>query len=114
VLMGNDMGYEARMKHVRASVRLNSRVPLIWSGRRRAGAQRSRVHGGRQPERMPGDGAAGFAVGQRLRLLNKVTGRQSEAILIWRGHEAAPAGSWGLNCTSRRKIFGVLNSKCSS
>jgi len=51
----------------------------------------------------------GFPVGQKLKLLNSVNGRVSEATLIWRGHEGrtgwelglelhnAPAEFWGLD-----------------
>jgi PilZ domain-containing protein len=51
----------------------------------------------------------GFAVGQKMKLLNSVNGRVSEATLIWRGHEGrtgwelglelvnAPAEFWGVD-----------------
>jgi len=38
----------------------------------------------------------GFAVGQRLRLLNKVNGQTAEAVLIWRGHEGRAGWELGL------------------
>ena len=97
MLMGNDMGYEARMKHLRASVRLNSRVPLIleWT----EGGQEHSEAGYTvdvSPKGCLAMALQGFAIGQRLRLLNKVTGRRSEAILIWRGHEGRTGWELGL------------------
>jgi len=38
----------------------------------------------------------GFAVGQKMRLVNKVTGLVSEAVLIWRGHEGRTGWELGL------------------
>ena len=36
----------------------------------------------------------GLVVGQRLRLRNRVNGQETDAILIWRGHEGR--GGWEL------------------
>jgi PilZ domain len=95
VLMGTS--YEARMQQLRAGVRLNSHVPLVveWT----EGGQKH-TEAGYTVDVSPKGCLAivpqGFAVGQRLRLLNKVTGRESEAILIWRGHEGRRGWELGL------------------
>jgi hypothetical protein len=85
------------MQHLRASVRLNSRVPLVveWT----EGGQTHSETGYTvdvSPKGCLAMVPQGFAVGQKLKLLNKVTGKESQAILIWRGHEGRKGWELGL------------------
>ena len=85
------------MQQLRASVRLNSRVPLVveWT----EGGQKHSEAGFTMDVSPKGCLALvpqGFAVGQRLRLLNKVNGQTAEAVLIWRGHEGRAGWELGL------------------
>jgi len=47
----------------------------------------------------------GFAVGQRLRLVNKVTGLKCEALLVWRGHEGRTGWELGLELQAPPQDF---------
>jgi hypothetical protein len=47
----------------------------------------------------------GFAVGQKMKLLNSVTGRVSEATLIWRGHEGRTGWELGLELANAGAEF---------
>jgi hypothetical protein len=106
VLPGNNSSYEARMQHLRASVRLNSRVPLLveWT---EDGQMHSEA--GYTMDVSPKGCLAivpqGFAVGQKLRLRNKVTGKEADAVLIWRGHEGRAGWELGLQLESASHDF---------
>ena len=87
--------FEQRMKHLRAGVRLNSRVAVAveWteSGRTlRAEGYTVDV----SPKGCLAVFPQGFTVGQRLRLINLTNQRVSESVLVWRGHEGR--GGWEL------------------
>jgi hypothetical protein len=95
VALLNDTSYEARMKHIRAGVRLNSRVSVAveWTEEGRT----LRVEGYTvdiSPKGCLAVVPQGFAVGQKLRLVNLVNNNVSEAVLVWRGHEGR--GGWEL------------------
>ena len=97
MLTGQNSSYEERMQHLRASVRLNSRVPLLvkWT----EGGQMHSEAGYTMDVSPKGCLAIvplGFAVGQKLRLRNKVNGQEADAILIWRGHEGRAGWELGL------------------
>ena len=61
----------------------------------------------------------GFAVGQKMRLKNGSNQRESEAVLIWRGHEGRtgwelgveldhpPADFWGWSFRERQRNFRI-------
>jgi hypothetical protein len=106
VLTGNNTSYEARMQQIRASVRLNSRVPLVveWT---EGGQQHSET--GYTMDVSPKGCLAivpqGFAVGQKLRLKNKVNGNEADAVLIWRGHEGRAGWELGLELQSSSHDF---------
>jgi hypothetical protein len=95
VLSEAKTNFEGRTGHQRATVRLNSRVPLglEWS---EGGQQHSET--GYTVDVSPKGCLAivpqGFVVGQKLRVVNKVNGNASDAVLIWRGHEGR--GGWEL------------------
>jgi len=102
--------FEARMKHLRAGVRLNSRVAVAveWTdtGRRlRAEGYTLDI----SPKGCLAIIPQGFTVGQRLRLINLTNQNACETVLVWRGHEGrtgwelglelqgAPSDFWGLD-----------------
>ena len=96
-LWRDEAGTDSRMKQLRAGVRLNSRVAVAveWN----EGGQTLRAEGYTVDIGQKGCLAVvpqGFPVGQRLRLVNLVNSSQSEAVLIWRGHEGRTGWELGL------------------
>ena len=93
--MPNELSYETRTKRMRAGVRLNSRVRVAveW-----AEAGRTLRAEGYTMDIGPKGCLAvvpqGFAVGQRLRLINLINKNECDAVLVWRGHEGR--GGWEL------------------
>jgi hypothetical protein len=97
VLTANEQGLSERMKHLRAGARVNSRVPISveWT---EANARHS-VTGWTVDIGAKGCLAIvpqGFAIGQRLRLVNLVNKNAVDAVLIWRGHEGRTGWELGL------------------
>jgi hypothetical protein len=97
VTLLNNVGSEARMKHIRAGVRVNSRVAVAveWTESGRA----LRAEGCTvdiSPKGCLAIIPQGFAVGQRLRLVNLTNDHTCEAVLIWRGHEGRSGWELGL------------------
>jgi hypothetical protein len=87
----------ARNEHLRSSVRLNSRVPVMVEWMEDGQLHReSGVTMDVSPKGCLAIVPQGFAVGQKMRLVNKVTGLVSEAVLIWRGHEGRTGWELGL------------------
>lgn len=91
----NDTSNEARMKRLRAGVRVNSRVSVAveWT----ESGKTLRAEGYTvdiSPKGCLAVVPQGFAVGQRLRLINLVNQNVSEAVLVWSGHEGR--GGWEL------------------
>lgn len=90
--------FEGRSEeHLRSVVRVNSRVPVAveWT----EGEQKRRVEGVTMDVSVKGCMAVvpqALAIGQRLRLVNKITGQGAEAVLIWRGHECRTGWELGL------------------
>jgi hypothetical protein len=95
VTLLNDTSYEARMKRLRAGVRVNSRVSVAieWT----EGGRTLRTEGYTVDISPKGCLAVlpqGFAVGQKLRLVNLVNNNVSVAVLVWCAHEER--GGWEL------------------
>ena len=87
--------FEPKGKEIRGVSRLNSRVRLAIEGTE--GGQTVRAEGYTKDISAKGCLAVvphGFAVGQKVRVINLVNQNASDAYLIWRGHEG-PAG-WEL------------------
>jgi len=102
--------FEQRMKHIRAGIRLNSRVAVAveW-------AEDGRSHRAEgytvdiSPKGCLAIFPQGFTVGQKLRLINLTNQHVCDSILVWRGHEGRsgwelglelqkmPADFWGLD-----------------
>ena len=90
-------GSGVRNEHLRSSVRLNSRVPVMVEWMEDGQLHReSGVTMDVSPKGCLAIVPQGFAVGQKMRLVNKVTGLVSEAVLIWRGHEGRTGWELGL------------------
>lgn len=104
--LANEVSYEARMKHLRAAARLNSRIAIAieWTedGRTlRAEGYTVDV----SPKGCLAIIPQGFAVGQRLRVINLVNKNAGEAVLIWRGHEGRAGWELGLELQGRAEDF---------
>jgi hypothetical protein len=106
VPIASDTSFEKRYAHMRASVRLNSRVAIAveWSedGRNlRAEGYTVDV----SPRGCLAIVPQGFAVGQKLKLINLANKTASEAILIWRGHEGRSGWELGLEIQGTPEDF---------
>jgi hypothetical protein len=89
--------FEDRMKYTRAVARLNSRVSLAveWT----EDGRELRAEGFSVDVSAKGCLAIvpqGFVLGQKLRLVNLLNNRVSDAALIWRGHEGRQGWELGL------------------
>ena len=88
---------KARGEHIRAGERLNSRVELIveWveDGRTlRAKGYTVDI----SPKGCMAIVEQGLPIGQKLRVVNGVSGKTAAATLIWRGHEGRKGWELGL------------------
>jgi hypothetical protein len=106
VLTAKEQNLSERMKHLRAGARVNSRVPISveWE---EANARHS-VRGWTVDVGAKGCLAIvpqGFAIGQRLRLINLVNQNSVEAVLIWRGHEGRTGWELGLELLDANEEF---------
>jgi c-di-GMP-binding flagellar brake protein YcgR len=95
VALSQDVKFEQRARHIRSTGRLDSRVPVAVEGTDAGRPVRAEGH----TRDISRDGcmavlSKGFAVGEKVRLVNLLNQNSCEAILIWRGHEG-PAG-WEL------------------
>lgn len=92
-----DAAFDARMRQIRGTGRVNSRVAVAveWS---EAGhnlrAEGYTVDIG--PKGCLAVVPQGFTVGQRLRLVNLINQISCEAVLVWRGHEGRKGWELGL------------------
>jgi len=98
VSVSSEVNYALKMlQYMRAGARVNSRVrvQLEW---KEAGAAHS-VEGFTMdisPKGCLAIAPQGFAVGQRMRVRNLHNQKESEATLIWRGHEGRTGWELGL------------------
>jgi hypothetical protein len=95
VALLKDISYETRVRHMRSTGRLNSRmaVAVEWAD----GGKTLRAEGYTidiAPKGCLAVVPQDFAVGQRVRLVNLTNQISCEAVLIWRGHEGR--GGWEL------------------
>jgi len=94
----SDFGSGARNEHMRSVVRVNSRVPVVveWSAE---DGRTCSVEGVTMDVSVKGCmvvAAQELAIGQKLKLVNKITDMASEAVLIWRGHQGRTGWELGL------------------
>ena len=91
-------GIAAKDEHVRSVVRVNSRVPVLVEWSAEDGQARS-VEGVTMDVSVKGCmvvAAQELAIGQKLKLVNKITDMASDAVLIWRGHQGRTGWELGL------------------
>ena len=102
----NDISYATKMRHMRAGIRLNSRINL-------------RVEWKEHRQTLSADGytvdispkgclaivAQGFPLGQKMVVTNILNGKSAEAMLIWRGHEGRQGWELGLELDSPAADF---------
>jgi hypothetical protein len=97
VVLANEMSFLAQRQEVRAGARVNSRVQVAveW----REGGQTHRTEGYTvdiSPKGCLAVVPQGFAVGQKLRLINLTNQAACEAVLVWRGHQGRTGWELGL------------------
>jgi PilZ domain len=97
VALANETRLAAQMEQIRAGVRVNSRVPVAveWTeggGKHRAEGYTVDISSNGCLAVVP----QGFAVGQKLRLINLANQVGCEAVLVWRGHEGRTGWELGL------------------
>ena len=92
-----EQSFEARMKQLRAGKRVNSRVPVAieWEeSRAMHKAQGWTID--ISPKGCLAIVPQGFALGQKLDVINLVNKNACKAILVWRGHEGRAGWELGL------------------
>lgn len=104
------MSYETRMKDIRTSGRVNSRVAVAVEWNDTGSELRAE---GYTVDISPKGCLAmipqGFAVGQRLRLVNLMNQMSCEAVLVWRGHESRKGWELGLELQDPNLDFWGLD-----
>jgi PilZ domain-containing protein len=110
VALLKDASFEARMSEIRSSGRLNSRVAVAieWSDV----GQSMRAEGYTVDIGAKGCLAVvpqGFAVGQKLRLVNLINQISCDAVLVWRGHEGRTGWELGLELQEPAADFWGLD-----
>jgi hypothetical protein len=106
VAITNEAGFGTGTKHLRAGVRLNSRVPVgvEWT----EGGETRKAEGYTvdiSPKGCMAIVTQGFAVGQKMRLTNLVNGRSVDARLVWRVHEGRTGWELGLELDNSTMEF---------
>jgi len=97
VLRTDEQDFLDRMKHDRASVRLNSRVKIALKWHEAGETHRAEGYTmDISPKGCMAIVAQGFAVGQRMKLTNLVNQKVVEASVIWRGHEGRAGWELGI------------------
>jgi PilZ domain len=100
---------KARGEHLRAGIRLNSLVELTveWE----EGGKTLRAKGYTvdiSPKGCMAIVEQGLLVGQKLRVVNGMSGKTAGATLIWRGHEGRKGWEFGVELEeSARDFWGV-------
>jgi len=102
--------FDPRLRYIRGSGRLNSRVAVAveWTD----AGQALRAEGYTVDIGAKGCLAVvphGFPVGQRLRLVNLLNQISCEAVLVWRGHEGRTGWELGLELQEPSPDFWGLD-----
>jgi len=110
VALLKDASFETRMRHIRGGGRVNSRVAVAieWTDAGRS----LRAEGYTVDIGAKGCLAVvpqGFAVGQKLRLVNLINQISCEAVLVWRGHEGRTGWELGLELQEPSPDFWGLD-----
>jgi hypothetical protein len=110
VALLKDASFDSRLRDIRSSGRLNSRVAVAieWTDAGRS----LRAEGYTVDIGAKGCLAVvpqGFAVGQRMRLVNLINQISCEAVLAWRGHEGRTGWELGLELQEPSPDFWGLD-----
>ena len=93
----NGVSGDTKRREVRSSARLNSRVPVAIEWKEDGRELRSEGYTmDISPKGCLAVVPQGFALGQRLELVNLVNSNRSEVVLIWRGHQGRTGWELGL------------------
>jgi len=97
---------DASAEYLRSAVRVNSRVPIAveWT----EGSDTHRAEGATMDVSVKGCMAVvqqEFAVGQRLRIVNKVNSQTCDAVVMWRGHQGRTGWELGLELQAPPEEF---------
>ena len=97
---------KASMEHIRAGVRLNSRIELMveWE----EGGKKLTAKGYTldiSPKGCMAIVEQELPVGQKLRIVNGISGKSAAATLIWRGHEGRKGWELGLELEGMQEDF---------
>lgn len=97
---------QKRQKHIRAGVRLNSRVELTveWQESGRT-LQAAGYTVDISPKGCMAIVEQGLLVGQKLRLINRVNGNSTGARIIWKGHEGRKGWEIGMELEDGAEEF---------
>jgi hypothetical protein len=110
VALLKDMSYEARMRHMRSSGRVNSRVAVAVEWNEMGKHLRAEGHTvDISPKGCLAVIPQGFAVGQKVRLVNLMNQISCEAVLVWRGHEGPKGWELGLELQDPNLDFWGLD-----
>lgn len=106
----SEQSFETRMKQLRAGKRVNSRVPVAieWEeshARHKAQGWTIDI----SPNGCLAIVPQGFALGQKLDLVNLVNKNVCKAALIWRGHEGRTGWELGLELQDPPEDFWGLD-----
>jgi hypothetical protein len=110
VALSENVRFEERTRHTRGTGRLNSRVAVAieWTeAGKNLRAEGYTIDIG--PKGCLAVVRQGFAVGQRLRLVNLTNQIAVEAILVWRGHEGRTGWELGLELQDPSPDFWGLD-----
>ncbi len=106
----NETSLAMRMEQIRAGVRVNSRVPIAVEWTEEGGTHRAEGY----TVDISSKGSLvvvpqGFAVGQKLRLINLTNQAVCEAVLVWRGHEGRTGWELGLELRNASIEFWAID-----
>jgi len=110
VSSGSEQTFEQRLQQSRAGKRVNTRVPVAveWVENN----ARHTAHGWTvdiSPKGCMAVVPQGFAVGQKLELVNLVNKSVAKTVLIWRGHEGRSGWELGLELQDSPEDFWGLD-----
>jgi hypothetical protein len=98
VSASSEVNYAFKMlQYMRAGARVNSRVRVVFEWKEAGNTHTAEGYTvDISPKGCLAIAPQGFAVGQRLKLRNVSNQKESEATLIWRGHEGRTGWELGL------------------
>ena len=98
------------LDYMRSATRVNSRVRVAVEWTEKGETHRAEGHTvDISPKGCLAVVPQGFPVGQKMKLLNSVNGRVTEATLIWRGHEGRTGWELGLELVNAPANFWAVD-----